>query len=146
MTAKPIRSLVIGAAVIATACLATAALAAKDKITLMGTYSITRLNASSTSVSMDFTATVSNTGPKDLSGKIALNDPAVIQKIFNQFGDQKIPAGGNVKLNASVTVPREEYDAWLSRGPNLTFYAQNDRGELKTFRIPLSGKAPAPSE
>jgi hypothetical protein len=144
MTAKSTRALILGAAAVAMTCFAATTLTAQDKIKLSGTYQIEKLNADTNTVTMNFTATISNNGPQDLSGKIALNDPAVIQKIFTQFGDQKIPAGLSVKLNDNVTVPREEYNAWLTRGPNLTFYAQNDRGELKTFRIPMSGKAPAP--
>ena len=146
MIAKSTRCVIVSAILAASSLAALAQDTTKEQILLSGSYQIASLNAGSTSVSMTFTATISNNGPKDLSGKIALNNPSVIQKIYNQFGDQSIPAGGKVKISDSVTVPREEYNAWLSRGPNLTFYAQNDRGEMKTFRIPMSGKAPAPSE
>jgi hypothetical protein len=146
MIAKSIRPLIVGAAIIAMTGLTTHTLAEKNQILLSATYQIASLNADSTSVSMDFSATVSNNGPKDLSGKIALNNPSVIQKIYNQFGDQSIPAGKNIKLSASVTVPREEYDAWVNRGPCLMFYMTTDRGDIKTYRIPMSGTTPAPSE
>ena len=146
MIAKLNRYFIAGAIVALTSAAALAQEVVKDEILLSGNYEITQLNADSVSVSMTFSATISNTGPKDVSGKIVLNNPSVIQKFYNEFGSQSIPAGGNVSISDTVTVPREEYNAWLSRGPNLTFYAQNDRGELKTFRIPLVGKTPAPKE
>ncbi len=140
------RSILIVAAALAATLSIAQTQPANDKITLSGTYTIERLNADSTSVSMTFTANVMNTGGKSLKGKIALNNPAMIQKVYKQFGDQTIAAGGTIKLSDTVTIPREEYDQWMSRGPSLTYYAQNDRGELKTYRIPLSGKAPAPGQ
>ena len=147
MIAKPTRTFIAAAVVVAASFVATPAQdTTKEEILLSGSYQIERMDADSTSVSMSFTATISNNGPTDLSGKIALNNPSVIQKVYKEFGEQSIPAGGNVKLSDNVTVPREEYNAWLSRGPNLTYYAQNDHGELKTFRIPLTGKPPAPSK
>jgi hypothetical protein len=143
MIAKSTRALILGAAAVAMTCFAASAEPMNQRYSLSGTYVLANLNVGETSVSMDFTATITNNGPKDVKGKIVLNDPSVIQKIFTQFGDQSIRAGGNVKINSNVTVPREEYDAWLTRGPNVTFYAQNDRGEMKTFRISMSGKPTA---
>jgi hypothetical protein len=146
MIAKSIRPLMVGAAVIAMTGFATQTLAANNKILLSATYQIAGLDADSTSVSMSFSATVTNNGPNDLSGKIALNNPSIIQKIYNQFGDQSIPAGKSIKLSANVTVPREEYDSWVNRGPCLMFYMTTDRGDIKTFRIPMAGTTPAPKQ
>ena len=109
------------------------------KLSLSGTYDVSNASVGDVSVSLDFKATVTNLGESDVLGVIVLRHPNVIQKIWERFGDQSISAGGSVSLSASVTIPREEYDNWIKGGgPGLYFNTQNDRGEIKTFRIPLS--------
>jgi hypothetical protein len=111
-------------------------------LALSGTYQVTKPNVSQSTVSMNFSATVTNAGTQDVKGPIVLRHPNVIQKVWYRFGEQTIAAGKNVTVSAVVTVPREEYDGWATGGPSLFFYTQNDRGDIKTFRIPLS-KVPA---
>jgi hypothetical protein len=114
------------------------------KINLSGTYEVTQATVGEDWVTLDFKATIMNMGDQDLSGPVVLRHPNQIQKVWERFGDQSIPAGGQTTVSASTRVPREEYDGWASGAPALFFYMQNDRGDIKTFRIPLS-KAPKTS-
>jgi len=126
-------------ALIASALLSATAAFAQDapapKINLSGTYEVTQATVGEDWVTLDFKATIMNMGDEDL------RHPNQIQKVWERFGDQSIPAGGSTTVSASTRVPREEYDGWVSGGPAVFFYMQNDRGDIKTFRIPLS-KAP----
>ena len=136
------RRLTIGLAL----CLGTAALAQDapaPKINLSGTYEISGANVGEDWVTLDFKATITNLGSEDLSGPVMLRHPNQLQKVWERFGDQSIPAGGNVTVSASTRVPRDEYNNWTTGSPALFFYMQNDRGEIKTFRIPLSRVEPA---
>jgi len=132
-------------ALIASALLSATAAFAQDapapKINLSGTYEVTQATVGEDWVTLDFKATIMNMGDEDLSGPVVLRHPNQIQKVWERFGDQSIPAGGSTTVSASTRVPREEYDGWVSGGPAVFFYMQNDRGDIKTFRIPLS-KAP----
>ena len=115
------------------------------KISLSGTYEIANANVGEEWVTLDFKATVTNLGEGDLSGPVVLRHPNVINKVWERFGDQSIPAKGSATVSANVRVPRAEYDEWTKGGPALFFYMQNDRGEIKTFRIPLSRVEPKAS-
>ena len=108
------------------------------KINLSGTYEISGANVGEDWVTLDFKATITNLGSEDLKGPVVLRHPNQLQKVWERFGDQSISAGGNVTVSASTRVPRAEYDGWTAGSPALFFYMQNDRGEIKTFRIPLS--------
>ena len=133
-------------ALIASALLSATAAFAQDapapKINLSGTYEVTQATVGEDWVTLDFKATIMNMGDEDLSGPVVLRHPNQIQKVWERFGDQSIPAGGSKTVSASTRVPREEYDGWTTGSPSLFFYTKNDRGDIKTFRIPLS-KVPA---
>ncbi len=145
MTAMTTRSMILGAAVLCLAGAVSAQPSSKQNITLSGTYHVNGASGGGTSVSMDFTATIHNTGGADLKGPIVLRHQNDMQKVWYRWSEQTIPAGGSVKINASVSVPTEEYNNWASGGPSLFFYTQNDRGDIATFQIPLSAeKKPAP--
>ena len=116
--------------------------APEPKINLSGTYEVTHATVGEDWVSLDFKATIMNMGDTDVSGPVVLRHPNQMQKVWERFGDQSIPAGGSKTVSASTRVPREEYDGWTTGGPSLFFYTKNDRGDIKTFRIPLS-KVPA---
>ena len=112
------------------------------KINLSGTYEVTQATVGDDWVSLDFKATIMNMGEADADGQVLLRHPNQMQKVWERFGDQSIPAGGQTTVSASTRVPRDEYDGWTSGSPSLFFYTKDDRGDIKTFRIPLS-KAPA---
>jgi hypothetical protein len=115
------------------------------KINLSGTYEIGNANVGEEWVTLDFKATVTNLGEDDLSGPVVLRHPNMINKVYERFGDQSIPAKGSATVSGNVRVPRAEYDGWTNGGPALFFYMENDRGEIKTFRIPLSKVGPKAS-
>ena len=145
MNATHARQALLGIAVISAA---TFAALAQDnptpKVSLSGTYTITHVNLDTNTVSMDFSATITNNGGDDVTGPVVLRDPNVIDRVFNRFGDTTIPAGGNATVNSVVTVPRPQYNMWASSGPGLFFYTKNDRGDIQTIRIPISEiKAPS---
>jgi hypothetical protein len=134
--AMPLIALLVGVGI------ARAQDAPAPKINLSGTYEVSNATVGEDWVTLDFKATVTNMGEEDLSGPIVLRHPNVINKVWERFGDQSISAGGSTTVSTSTRVPREEYDGWTSGGPALFFYMQNDRGEIKTFRIPLSRVTP----
>jgi len=112
------------------------------KLNLSGTYEVTHATVGSDWVTLDFKATIMNMGDQDVTGPVMLRHPNQMQKVWERFGDQSIPAGGQTTVSASTRVPREEYDGWAAGSPALFFYTKDDRGDIKTFRIPLS-KAPS---
>ena len=142
MTGNRLRTLALGAT-LALAATSVALADSPEPLALSGTYKVVSPNVRSSTVSMTFTATITNGGSEYVKGPIVLRHPNVIQKVWHRFGEQSIPAGKNVTVSAVVEVPRKEYDEWASGSPSLFFYTQNDRGDIKTFRIPLSA-VPAP--
>jgi hypothetical protein len=146
MNATHARQSLLGIAVV---CLATSAALAQDtptpKVQLGGTYTITHLKLDTNTVSMDFTATITNNGSEDVAGPVVLRHPNEIDRVYNRFGDTTIRAGANATVNDVVTVPRKQWDEWAgSGGPSLFFYTKDERGDIQTVRIPLSEvKAPA---
>ncbi|HEX4823287.1 MAG TPA: hypothetical protein VFV19_03150 [Candidatus Polarisedimenticolaceae bacterium] len=142
MAGSRMRTLVLGSAFAALAA-TSAVLADTQPLALSGTYQVERPHVRSSTVSMTFKATITNSGGQDVKGPVVLRHPNVIQKVWHRFGEQTIPAGKNVTVSGVVEVPRKEYDEWATGSPSLFFYSQNDRGDIKTFRIPLSA-VPAP--
>jgi hypothetical protein len=138
MAATHMRTLVLGSAFAALAASPWALADSPAPLALSGTYQVVSPSVGSSTVSMTFKATITNSGSEDVKGPIVLRHPNMIQKVWHRFGEQTIRAGKNVNVSAVVEVPRTEYDGWAAGGPSLFFYTQNDRGDIKTFRIPLS--------
>jgi hypothetical protein len=113
---------------------------------LSGTYQVQNVTPSDDgTVNMDFTATITNEGGSDLSGKILLRDFSDNDKVWGRFGDNTIPAAGNVTVSGNVTVPKAIYASWSGGGsPPVFLYTQDSRGDLTMFRIPLSRTAARP--
>ena len=148
MTAKSIRSLALAAAVVASACLAAFAqsgTSSAQPVSLSGSYELAKVHIGQTAVSMEFSATVTNSGANDLSGPIVLRHPNDIQKVYYRFGDQSIGVGKTVTVRANISVPREIYNGWGTAGPALFFYTKNDRGDIKTYRVSLTAAKPPPA-
>lgn len=137
MTGSRLRTLALGT-LVALAATSAALCDSPEPLALSGTYQVVSPRVGSSTVSMTFNATITNSGSQDVKGPIVLRHPNVIQKVWHRFGEQSILAGKNVTVSAVVEVPRKEYDEWAAGGPSLFFYTQNDRGDIKTFRIPLS--------
>jgi hypothetical protein len=112
-------------------------------LALSGTYELASVKAGLTAVTMRFSATIHNTGDMAATGQIVLRHPNVISKVFYRFGDKTIAAREGLTVSGNVSVPRDVYDGWATGGPALFFYAKNDRGDIKTFRIPLSAATPS---
>jgi len=112
---------------------------------LSGTYEMKNVSPSDDgTVSMDFSATITNEGAADVSGQILLRDQNDNDKVWGRFGDNSIAVGSNVSVSGNVTVPKDVFASWSSGGsPSLFIYAENDRGDATRFRIPLS-RVPAP--
>jgi len=151
MTSKTMRSLIC-ALVVCTAAVAAAfaqgSTSSNQPVSLSGTYQLDRVNVGDVSVSMTFTAKITNTGGTDVSGPIVLRHPNDIMKIYERFGEKSIAAGKSVTVSDTVTVPREIYDGWISgAGPAVFFNTKNERGDIKTYRISLQAtKAVAAAE
>ena len=113
------------------------------KLNLSGTYQISGANVGEDWVTLDFKATITNLAAEDATGMVLLRRPNDMQRVFERFGEQTISAGGNATVSGNVRVPRDEYDSWQKdASPALFLYMQNDRGEIKTFRIPVSRVEP----
>jgi hypothetical protein len=110
---------------------------------LSGTYTVQNVTPSDDgTVNMDFSATITNEGGKDLNGKILLRDFSDNDKVWGRFGDNSIPAGGHVTVSGNVTVPKAVYASWSNGGsPPVFLYTQDDRGGFTAFNVPLSAVA-----
>jgi len=123
---------------------------AQDKpevpLRLSGTYDLQHVAVSDDgTVNMDFSATITNEGEKDLAGKLLLRDVSDNEKVWGRFGDNTIPAGGSAAVSGNVTVPKGVFESWSSGGgPTLFFYTPNSRGDVTMFRIPVSRVAAPP--
>lgn len=111
-----------------------------------GTYQIQNVTPSDDgTVNMDFSATITNQGASDLSGKILLRDFSDNTKVWGRFGDNTISAGGNVTVSGNVTVPQAIFASW-SRGSNPPVFleTQDSRGDLTMVNVPMSRVAAPP--
>jgi hypothetical protein len=119
------------------------------QLQLGGTYQVANVTPSDDgTVNLDFSATITNQGAKDVSGKILLRDYANNDKVWARFGDNTISAGGNVTVSGNVTIPKADYSSWSGGGsPPLYIYAENSRGDVTMVNISLSRVAsPAPAK
>ena len=129
---------------IAAAALASLGAVAQDtpgsRLKLTGTYEVSHAVPSSDgTVNLDFAATIWNSGTDEVDGRVLLRHMNDAGKVWAQFGDATIAAGGQTRVSANVTIPSSVYDSWSSGGvPPLFVYAQNDRGDVTRFRVPLS--------
>jgi hypothetical protein len=97
-------------------------------------------------VNLDFSATITNQGAQDVSGKLLLRDYANNDTVWARFGDNTIAAGGNVTVSANVTVPKAVYASWSGgSAPPVFIYAENSRGDLTMVNIPVSRVATPPA-
>jgi len=118
------------------------------QLQLGGTYQVANVTPSDDgTVNLDFTATITNQGGKDVSGKILLRDFSNNDTVWARFGNNTISAGGNVTVSGNVTVPKAIYGSWSGgSAPPVFIYAENSRGDVTMVNIPLSRVAtPAPS-
>ena len=115
------------------------------QLQLSGSYQVQNVTPSDDgTVNLDFSATITNNGPKDVAGKILLRDYANNEKVWARFGDNTIAAGGNVTVSGNVTVPKAIFKSWSGGStPPVFIYAENDRGDVTMVNIPLvRGAAP----
>jgi hypothetical protein len=107
---------------------------------LSGTYSVQNVDKSDDdTVNLDFSATITNEGGKDLQGQILLRDFSDNDKVWGRFGDNSIPAGGTVTVSGNVTLPKHVFASWSNGGaPPVFLYTQDSRGDFTMFNIPLS--------
>ena len=112
---------------------------ATPSVAVSGLYRVSRVDAGTVNVSMDFSATLFNPGAKDVSGEVELRDPGVATRVWSRFGEQTIPSGGSVEISDVVSVPREIYDSWLSGdAPGIFVNIKNERGDVALHRVILS--------
>jgi hypothetical protein len=119
----------------------------KAQLQLSGSYQIQNATPSDDgTVNLDFSATIVNSGPKDVSGKILLRDYANNDTVWGRFGDNTIPAGGTVTVSGNVTVPKNIFKSWSGgSSPPVFIYAENDRGDVTMVNIPLVRGTAAPA-
>lgn len=114
---------------------------------LGGTYQVANVTPSDDgTVNLDFSATIVNNGPNDVSGKLLLRDYADNDTVWGRFGDNTISAGGSVTVSANVTLPKKIFKSWSGgSAPPVFIYAENDRGDVTMVNIPLVRGAAAPA-
>jgi len=136
---------------LAAAAVATAPAMSQDnpspQLQLGGTYQVANVVPSDDgTVNLDFSATITNQGSKDVSGKILLRDFSDNDKVWARFGNNTIAAGGNVTVSDNVTVPKGIYDSWSGgSSPPVFIYAEDSQGDVTMVNIPLSRVASPPS-
>lgn len=111
----------------------------KAQLQLGGTYQVQNVTPSDDgTVNLDFSATILNNGPDDVSGKILLRDFSDNEKVWGRFGDNTISAGGSVSVSGNVTVPAKIFKSWSGgSSPSVFIYAENDTGDITAVNIPL---------
>jgi len=119
----------------------------KAQLQLSGSYQVANVTPSDDgTVNLDFSATLVNNGPNDVSGKILLRDYADNDTVWGRFGDNTIPAGGTVTVSGNVTVPKNIFKSWSGgSSPPVFIYAENDRGDVGMVNIPLVRGTAAPA-
>ena len=117
------------------------------QLALGGTYQVANVTPSDDgTVNLDFSATITNQGDRDVSGKLLLRDYSNNETVWARFGDNTISAGGNVTVSANVTVPKAIYTSWSGgSSPPVYIYAENSQGDITMVNIPLSRVASPPS-
>jgi hypothetical protein len=147
MIAKSTRAALLGVVVIsATSFEALAQETAEAPLSLSGTYTLTSVYPDTNTTSMIFSATITNAGADDVTGVVVLRHPNVIQQIWYRFGEQTIPAGGNVTVSGQVSVPTPQFKDWATAGPGVFLNRQNARGDIETYRISCSKVQPPPAQ
>jgi len=119
----------------------------KAQLQLSGSYQVANVAPpDDETVNLDFSATLVNNGPNDVSGKILLRDYADNDTVWGRFGDNTIPAGGTVTVSGNVTVPKNIFKSWSGgSSPPVFIYAENDRGDVTMVNIPLVRGSAAPA-
>ena len=145
MTKQVLAAAILGMAVAAGA--SAPALAQENPtapLQLSGTYQLQNVSPSDDgTVNLDFSATITNEGGKDLDSKILLRDLADADKVWARFGDYTITAGGQVSVSANVTLPKAVFESWSNgSSPPVFVYTQDSRGDFTMFAVPLSRTAP----
>lgn len=109
------------------------------QLQLTGTYQVKNvIRSEDGTVNMDFSAKITNNGPKDVSGKLLLRDYADNEKVWGRFGDNTIAAGGSVTVSGNVTVPVNIFTSWSGQAtPPVFIYAEDSRGDLTMVNIPV---------
>jgi hypothetical protein len=107
-------------------------------VAVSGQYRLTRVDVGPSGATMDFTASLVNPGDTDIAGNVLLRDPAVANRVFEDFGEQTIPARGLIRVTGIVTVPTEIYESW-SKGdaPALFVNIEDERGSVAMHRVLL---------
>ena len=110
---------------------------ANDVPQLTATYATSNVSKGMENTDMIFSFTLFNGGGGSVTvQKIVLSDPATADSAFGKFEGGAIPAGGNLKRSASVTVPNKIADSWKTGGqPALFVYTKTDEGNLARTRI-----------
>jgi hypothetical protein len=110
---------------------------ANDVPQLTATYAISDASKGMENTDMIFSFTLFNgQGGSVTVQKIVLADPATADSAFGKFDGGAIPAGGNLKRSASVTIPNKIADSWKTGGqPALFVYTKTDEGNVARTRI-----------
>jgi hypothetical protein len=119
----------------------------KAQLQLSGSYQVKNVTPSDDgTVNLDFSATIVNNGPNDISGKILLRDYSNNDTVWARFGNNTISAGGTVTVSDNVTVPKNIFTSWSGgSSPPVFIYAENSRGDVTMVNIPLVRGAAAPA-
>jgi hypothetical protein len=110
---------------------------ANDVPELTATYAVSNVSKGMENTDMIFSFTLFNGGGGSVTvQKIVLADPATADSAFGKFDGGAIPAGGNLKRSASVTIPNKIADSWKTGGqPALFVYTKTDQGNVARTRI-----------
>ena len=148
MNMRVASALIVGLVVVA---LGTAPTLAQDnpkaQLQLSGSYQVANVTPSDDgTVNLDFSATIVNNGPNDVTGKLLLRDYANNDTVWARFGNNTISAGGTVTVSGNATVPKNIFKSWSGgSSPPVYIYAENDRGDVTMVNIPLVRGAAAPA-
>ena len=107
-----------------------------------GHYEVSDVNDLGLDVAFTLSVRIFNLSENDVNGAtITLEDSVLVGNAYTTFPTMAIPAGSNVSLTGTITIPHSEYDLWQAGGtPRMDIEFRNAQGETIHRLIEMSPK------
>ena len=111
---------------------------------LSATFSVADAKPSGDAVHATFSFALRSAQPSDLAVEaIKLGNPSASDQPYATFPGGTIPAGGELKASASITVPKKAYKKWKQGEPAALFVrTAGDTGSVVWTRVDATAAGP----